>query len=215
MFITIVAITIRNPKNKKKVQINALLDEGANRTSMSTNVAKMLGLTGRQIVFRASGFGDSFMQDPDAMEMEVIISDAGESFAYKTHIICIANPLGNLTPNNWKLLKQDWPHLKDLTIARVLVDEQVQMIIGTDNVHLLAAREGDIIGPDGGPGAQRTVFGWVARDHLFPEQAVDLVNLFDDTIESVSSIPRVASPRHRSLHATPQVQSLFQWIFLF
>jgi hypothetical protein len=59
------------------------------------------GLTRQQIVFCASGFGDSFMQDPDAMETEVLISDTGESFAYKTHIICIANPLGDLTPDNW------------------------------------------------------------------------------------------------------------------
>jgi hypothetical protein len=152
---------------------------------MSTAVAKMLGLEGRQIVFRASGFGDSFTQDPDAIETEVIISDAKETFSYRTHLICIANPLGDLTPDNWRLLKQDWPHLKDLPLAPVLVDEQVQMIIGTDNVHLLAAREGDIIGPDGGPGARKTVFGWVARGRLYPEQPAALVNLMEDEIDSL------------------------------
>jgi hypothetical protein len=89
-------VTVRNPATKKKIQVNALLDEGANRTSLSTTVAKLLDLKGRQIVFRASGFGDSFTQDPDALETEVILSDAKDSFQYRTHIICIANPLGDL-----------------------------------------------------------------------------------------------------------------------
>jgi hypothetical protein len=97
------------------VQINALLDEGANRTSMSTAAARMIGLEGTPMTFRATGFGGSFTEDNDAMESEVYISDLQGSIRHRTAIVCITNPLGDLTPDNWNLLPARTPHVNGVT----------------------------------------------------------------------------------------------------
>jgi hypothetical protein len=169
----IVAITVKNPVNKKKVVINALLDEGANRTSMSMAAAEMIGLKGRPLTFRASGFGDSFTEDTKAMEAEIIISPTQGKFTTMEHravVVCLSHPLGDLVPDDWSLLRQNWPHLKDLQMAPVLVDSQVHMIIGTDNFELQQAKAADITGPTGSPGARLTVFGWIPRGRIYPKE---------------------------------------------
>jgi hypothetical protein len=179
----IVGLKVTNPVNGKVVRLNALIDTGANRSSMSRAAADMIGLKGDPMSFSATGFGGALTQE-QAMRAEIIISPLQGTFKYKCQMLCLQSPLGDLVPDDWSVLKNSWPHLKDLDIAPICPDEQVHMIVGTDNSTLLASRSADVIGPDCSPTARQLVFGWVVCGRMYPGQQMDQIAHVDDMLDA-------------------------------
>jgi hypothetical protein len=182
----IVGLYLYNPVNGKRVRVNALIDTGANRSALSRAAAKMIGLVGKPMNFSATGFGGNQTSDDDAFCASVEVSAIGKNNQkHSCQVICLENPLGDLLPDDWSVLKKAWPHLKDLDIAPVFLNEQVHMLIGTDNAHLQASQCADRAGPGGTPFARKLVFGWVVGGRMYPDQPLHKVNMLEECLEEI------------------------------
>ena len=162
----IIPAILENPETGKGVVVNILLDDGNNRTVVSTEAARAIGLTGRAAMIHLEGVAGKKVKEQSILA-QVRLRSLDKKFAHVIYVKTLSSPAGDLYPTDWNDKKSVWPHLKDIKFPEVDVTKVVDVIIGADYGSLLRGEE-VAHGGDLEPWAKKTPLGWVAAGPVFP-----------------------------------------------
>ncbi len=147
-----------NPANKKKHEINCMLDSGASATFISARAAKVLGLTGYSHVINLKGV--------EGLTRRITVTTAQVNLQvqekqYKLFVQISEDPAASYQPVDWSRLKSRFPHLRHLPLPPPVPGQPVDMLLGQDAAHLMAAEEPDVGTENAaGPVARKSLLGW-------------------------------------------------------
>jgi len=143
---------------KKKIKVNALLDDASTKTYINSDVAAELGLQGQLQKVNVSvlnGHVEAFETSP----VECTI----ESLDGKTIVSVIAltaeRVTGELKAFDWESSAAKWAHLRNLNFPKLGSRPTVDILIGLDCADLHFSVK-DIRGAPGQPVARLTPLGW-------------------------------------------------------
>ena len=160
-------VIIENLSNKRWEQVNVLLDDGNNRSIVSTRLADALELTGRQARLRIEGVAGKVL-DQYTILTQVRISSLDKKFSKLIFLKALPNPCGKLSPIDWNDCKKAWPHISHIQFPECDYGKPVDIILGTDYPTIIASLE-EIQGKDDlSPVARRTSLGWTAVGPVYP-----------------------------------------------
>ena len=132
-------------KNGQKVDVNALLDDGAEVNVLDEKVARQLKIDGKPSKVALSGLGNVKPQD---LVRRATVRLMAPCTGTKAEInVCLSTTsVGGLMPMNVENLPTMYPHLKHLKISKPFGGKRVQMIIGNASPHLISALSPDVVG---------------------------------------------------------------------
>lgn len=166
-----VPVTCFGPNGK--VVINALIDEGSDTTFVNSKVLKLIGLTkGKEKILVVNGASGS--TEIASRTVSLVISGT-DGKRFKIEARSHPKVCEGLSVTSWERVKGHWSHMKNLNLSTN--EDQVQMLIGLDNGHLIELLEFRH-GSSGGPYAFRTLLGWVARGRVRKEPNVSCGSVF-------------------------------------
>ena len=145
------------------------MDDGANLTIVSEEVADKLGVKGTHFPFSVIGINGTKVEHQTQL---LPLSVTCKSSKIKKNLVArtLPNPTGNLHMVDWNLHKKQWPHLNKLEFPEVPEgNPKVQMIIGNDQSYLHRAIK-EVYGTrPGDPVARLTPLGWTVTGRIHPE----------------------------------------------
>jgi transposase InsO family protein len=163
-----VPVVVRNPVGGESITVNALLDEGAERTFISEEIAAFLNLRGRVAPLTIEGPAGQRSEHERTLVAKVRIgSDWDPKLDREAVVNCIPSPVEGLWPVDWTKEADRWPHLKGIPFPKPARGE-VQMIIGAPEADLMAATQQDTGETPEGPVARLCPLGWTALGRVRP-----------------------------------------------
>ncbi|XP_076651186.1 uncharacterized protein LOC143358153 [Halictus rubicundus] len=159
------AIVTVEASNGRRLRVRALLDQGAEATFVSCDLAQALRAKRHSTATRVSGVGESFVGIAQS-RVDLILRAVLDGTPTIT-VSAVVFPRLSSYRARVPLNPSGCPHLKDLTLADPSPSgsEPISLIIGADYYRSLL-REGLRQGPRGAPTAQLTLFGWVLSGPL-------------------------------------------------
>ncbi|XP_045034629.1 uncharacterized protein LOC116930576 [Daphnia magna] len=137
---------------------NIFADDESNTTLVRSAFTVSLKIRGSPQVLTVDGAGGVVTRYPSELIHFQLRAESGEIITLEGSTMKkVASPAPT---TNWSKEKMRWPHLRDLPVGEV--GGKVDVLIGTDHLHLLAARESRE-GDDYEPIASRTRLGWIIR----------------------------------------------------
>ena len=162
--LAIIPVLLRNPQNNMTVEVNALLDDGSQRSFVTAEIANKLDMKGICVSFQSQGVGGVVSHYEKALKGELAVKGIKEGKLdpwSSLPVRVLPDVVGGLIPIDWSLEKKKWNHLKNIPVNPIQPKDGVHLLIGVKNSELLCALEKDVVGPRGGPVARRTKMGWV------------------------------------------------------
>ena len=160
--------------NKRKIKINAILDDASNETFLNEEVAGVLGLCEKFETVKVHVLNNE-VETFQSMPVKLTIESVDGQFAKEINVkTCPKKVTGNYAVEDWSQSKHNWEHLKNCEFAKPAKDGLIDLLIGVDNADLHYCRA-DIRGETGGPIARLGPLGWtcigapdtsVARTHV-------------------------------------------------
>ena len=151
-----VPVIVKN--GKRRLKVNALLDDASTSTFINADVAAELGLQGKcekTEVNVINGQVEVFETTPVEFGLESLDRQVDTMIAATT----IKQVTGDLQVIDWNVFAKKWPHLVDIEFPKFGKRTKIDLLIGVDQVDLhLSLR--DICGKPGEPIARRTPLGW-------------------------------------------------------
>ena len=99
--------------NERKVKVNALLDDGSNKTFINEEVAGVLGLKERYHTVTVNVLNNE-VETFQSMPLDVTIESLDGQFSKDIKVkTCPKKVTGNYKVENWKQIKNRWSHLKE------------------------------------------------------------------------------------------------------
>ena len=157
-FISLRTVPVVLKNGKKKIVVNALLDDGSTKTYINSDVAAELGLSGisqKVTVNKLNGQAEMLETTPVEFQLQSIdgrVDTSIEAFTVK-------RVTGKLKPVNWTALAKKWKHLKDVRFPSVGPKPIIDILIGVDYAELHCA-EKEIRGEPNEPIGRLTPLGW-------------------------------------------------------
>ncbi|XP_071950851.1 uncharacterized protein [Antedon mediterranea] len=144
---------------KKRIEVNALLDDGSTQTYVNEELCGELGLsevTEEMVVSLLSGNDERFVTKP----VEIFVLPLDGSKKFKVNAVTISDVTGRLEASDWSSVNKDWDHLRDIEFLVISSQrKEIDLLIGVDCPQLHTALEEKCGGP-GEPVARRTPLGW-------------------------------------------------------
>jgi glycerol-3-phosphate cytidylyltransferase-like family protein len=151
---------ISNPNQKKKVNVNIMLDPCSTGSYISEHAAEELKLQGRTQHLTVTGTGGTEVQKM-SRRVNLNVSNVKGNFSATVEANVLDDITGTTPAIEWSDLKENWPHLQKVPLERVANRRQIDLLIGIDHPlfhHVLQ----EIHGPQADdPIARRTNLGWV------------------------------------------------------
>jgi hypothetical protein len=166
----IVGVLLENPKTHKRVQTNALLDTGAQRTFVAEHLRTTLALTGHAEPYHSVGFGGVKTTFEYSVTCVLRVFNLDRTASALIKAATLPDPVGELYPETFADDLERHPELKKLHLAPTLAGVKVDMILGSDNAITLQSKEMDVLIPNG-PMAKHSMFGYVL---MGPGAAIDV-----------------------------------------
>ena len=141
----------------------AFLDNGSNTSYCSEELAKKLGLSGRETSLSLTTM-EKENSRTECLVVSLEVLDIDEENIVELPVVFTRPKLPVLVENAAKQEDTDrWPHLAGVTVHKI--EAEVGLLIGSDVPEVMEPRE---VRPskNGGPYATRTVFGWVMNGPL-------------------------------------------------
>ena len=143
----------------KYTKVWALLDTGSTNTFISHALASKLGLKGKPIKYHISTLGNTSLQASQLVNLKVTSLDHN---SYSLRDVMLVKYIPAKQPPI-KFRMEDYPQISDIALPRYEEGINVDILIGMDNAHLIAAMDVRPSKVQGGPHAILTfVLGWVA-----------------------------------------------------
>ena len=144
--------------NGKRISVNVFFDDGSDTSFIREGCAKKLGLTGQTRSLRINGVNNA-VSELTTQRVHVRLKSAlggiCELDAYT--LPHVRRPAPSV---DWDLVRTRWPYLADLPLQNS--SGPVDILIGGDHQHLIAALETRMGGPFQ-PVASRCALGWFVR----------------------------------------------------
>lgn len=152
---------------------NVFIDEGSDTTLMRSAFAVALNIQGHSQVLTVDGAGGLVTRHRSKrVQFQILTPDGDVVMLEGSTMKLVASP----TPiTDWSQQKLQWPHLRDLPVGEV--GGKVDILIGTDYLHLLAAQE-TREGTECEPIASKTRLGWIVRGVTNKSQHVTAIRSF-------------------------------------
>ena len=165
----ILAVKLVGPTGKEEV-VNALLDDGSNRTLIDANLAKRLELDhSTPGKLNLEGVAGAKCLNNNSSIVKFGIQSVDGTTKDQIRAATLNNPVGKVYPYHWNTYKHQWPHIEHIDFPEKLGDH-CKILIGDDYNDLLASQE-EIIPTDiprPYPIARRTALGWTCTGILTP-----------------------------------------------
>jgi hypothetical protein len=129
--IRFITVNIKNPENGVSMKANAILDDGANITTIDSKIARHLGLKGPVRRTEVDGFGGTTTSQI-ALRSKVLIGNINGRLNETGMVECVDAPCGDLDVVDWSQRKEAWNHLKDLPFNPPALGGKVDIILGID-----------------------------------------------------------------------------------
>ncbi|PFX22389.1 hypothetical protein AWC38_SpisGene13097 [Stylophora pistillata] len=157
-FVALQTVPVYLTNGRKRVQVNALLDEGSSKAYLNSDVAAELGLEGRPHQLTVKVLNDN-QEKLNSSIVEFTIHSLDGKVHKSTSAYTAERVTGNIQVVNWNLYKYKWKHLKSIKFPRVGPRPIDDLLIGVDQAELLCSLE-DVTGKPGEPIARLTPLGW-------------------------------------------------------
>ena len=132
-----VVVTLVGPTGKREV-VNALLDDGSDRTLIDSKLAGRLMLETKSITQLVME-GVKGRKTKEFSELvELTVESCYETQAFRIMAATADNPVGSLRPFNWNRLAKYWGHLRHLKVMP-FAEAPCEMIIGSDYPQLMTS----------------------------------------------------------------------------
>ena len=144
---------------RKKIKVDAILDDASNETFLNEKVAGALGLKESYQTVKVHLLNNSvetFQTMPLKVEVESVNGQFTKEIEVKT---CPRNVAGNYQVENWNANKGKRRHLAQCDFASPATDDLVDLLIGVDNADLHYSFV-DVHGKAGEPVARLGPLGW-------------------------------------------------------
>ena len=163
------ALVILVGPNGEKVKVNALLDDGSNRTLIDKKLARKLSLeTKEETELVLKGVKGKTTREVSEL-VEFTLESVYQKKTYRVMASTATNPVGGLYPVHWDRVSFYWSHLRGLEIAPMEY-APCQLLIGSDYPHLMKSL-GEIYHKDetkAAPIARVTPLGITVTGPLLP-----------------------------------------------
>ena len=172
----VVPVLVRNPDTLEEMHSYALLDSGSTNSFCSSAVAKTLNLNGCSEMMMLSTLGNEHnVVSTTIVNLEVCNLDKSVILGLPEVFTKDSLPI-NLS-NRARLQDiRSWPHLKDIVLPEVSVDD-VGLLIGQDCPEALVPEE-IRRGEAGSPYAVKTALGWMVNGPLRRHMGRNIVSNF-------------------------------------
>ena len=138
-------LNLQNPISREHMNVNVLIDSGANHTAISKRVADKLGLKGLSSPYKVVTFGgDCFRQESALVQITLRSLNGKRS---RTFVVrSVPELCGSLKAFPWNQLKKQWSHTRGLDFVDPVGDSRIDLLIGTENADFAASVLPDIVG---------------------------------------------------------------------
>ena len=143
----------------RRVQVNALLDDGSNQSYVNVSVAHHLGLHGKPEVRKVNvlnGQETTFTTTPVECELHSVDG----TLSTIVSLLTTEKVTGNLKPVDWYQEASKWGQLTDIPFPRLEKKSIVDVLLGVDHADLHYSVQ-DVRGKPGQPIARHTPLGWM------------------------------------------------------
>ena len=151
-------IAVKNPVTNKVVLVNALLDTGANSTSISKKLGQLLLLDGKKEHYTVEVSGGDIKKYITKVCHIKIGERKGKHWRDVAARI-LPHPCGSLRSPDWNDNKHWFPHLKDVPLPSPVNRGIVDVILGTDCADLMRALKPDTYKENWMPILRHTLLG--------------------------------------------------------
>ena len=168
--LAVIPVKVKAPGREEMVKTYAFLDNGSNTSFCSEELAKQLGLSGKETTLSLTTM-EKENSKTESLEVSLEVLDMEEEIIVELPLVFTRPKLPVSVETAAKQEDIDrWPHLAGVTVYGIKAD--VGLLIGSDVPEVMEPKE---IRPskNGGPYATRTVFGWVVNGPLGRAQAAD------------------------------------------
>ncbi|XP_046604989.1 uncharacterized protein LOC124297725 [Neodiprion virginianus] len=165
-----VELIASNPETGERIIARALLDQGSESSFVTESLAQQLRLRRHQATIPIIGVGAHQSAVTRGIATLQLQSRAHTSFSCQVEALVLPR-LTSYLPS-FRLLVEDWPHLRGLNLAdpSFAHPTQIDVILGAD-IYSNIIGQGVRRGAPGTPIAQETQFGWVLSGCVSAEAA--------------------------------------------
>ena len=157
-FVALRTVPVYVTSVKRRLKVNALLDDASSRTYFNGDIAAELGLEGRPHELTINVPNDN-QERLDTTVVEFMISSCDGKVSKLASAYTAERVTGNMQVVDWSKHKHKWMHLKGIKFPQVGSKPIVDLLIGADQADLLYSLE-DVRGKPGEPIARPTPLGW-------------------------------------------------------
>mgnify|MGYP000958961649 FL=1 len=159
-----VTTKVLNPKNKKEITINCLLDSGSSISLLSTRTAKKLGLIGYPSALKFQGAGGNVGAVNSFMSI-VNVQSVDGSRSTKMAVQIMKDPAGTYEVTNWEEQKRNFPFMENIEFSTPVGDRKINLLIGCNYPELMTIKA-SLLSEDKRTGCVLTPLGWSALGHI-------------------------------------------------
>ena len=121
---------------KKKMLVNCFLDEGSNTPYVNEDIVDELSVKGEKELITANVANDQEVTFP-FMSFTIGVESVDECVdakmvAQPSEIIC-----RGMKAVDWVGIKSNWQHLQDIPFPKLVNQSKIDVLLGTDNYHLM------------------------------------------------------------------------------
>ena len=143
---------------KKRIKINAFLDDGSDTSYIRSEVVTALGIQADDKELTLSTLTDRNVRVKSKF-VNIEISGLEEDTKRRIDVWTMEELCSGMSVPDWSRHQQSWEHLKGLQFHKVPGRKTVDILIGADHPELALALE-ERMGEPGEPVARRTPLGW-------------------------------------------------------
>jgi len=148
----------------KRLSVNCFIDEGSDTTYINEDVIHQFGIQGEKEWINVNVANAQQVSFP-SMTFNIGIASLDKQIDTIIKAKTSVNICGGMRAVNWINLKNNYKHLKDIPFFPVTNQGKIDILLGTDNYHLIYPIQ-EIIGAVDEPYARRCPLGWTAVGHL-------------------------------------------------
>ena len=163
-------VAVKNPITKKVVLVNALLDTGANSTSVSKKLGQLLLLDSQKENYTVEVSGGDIKRYQTKI-CHIRIGDRKGKHWRDVAARILPHPCGSLRSPDWNNSKHWFPHLQNLQLPTPVNSGIADVIIGTDCMDLMRAIKPDTFMENWMPILRHTLLGPVPIGMIDPSQS--------------------------------------------
>ena len=130
-FVALRTVPVYLSSGKRKVKVNALLDDGSSKTYLNSDIAAELGLEGSPHELTVNVLSDN-QERFETTVVRFTISSVNGKVSKQASAYTTERVTGNMEVVNWRRYQSKWKHLQGIEFPQVGPKTTVDVLIGVD-----------------------------------------------------------------------------------